>query len=690
LGKLSASGTFYQILVLCFLIVLPDPASAQKYYQIDTLRANYLEVELLTADGKNKVDIMNELSLMYAWLNRERSQTLVEESIKLSEQIGYLRGLGEAHYAYARQYFFHGESAKATEQFYKALEYFEEISDSSLIAMTNVSIATNYLFGKKDPGGFYDYGLKGLGYYERASNLNEMAKIYIGIGGTVTNMFDNPREGLRWIEKFLKINDMVEISNIERAVGIAIAGDAYHELGDTRKAIDYYLLSRKIYDESIVEEKAVKAQNTSTLGMYYGFYGMTDSALYWFDEAMRLSESITYLYALASANIKKGEHLYSLGEYEKAVACFEQAIRAGIKISTTGSFFEKQEYSGMIAWSYEIYQPLSKDFKKRRGHNWLIEAYHGLSESFSKLGEHAKALEAYKMEIAYADSSYMYETERNLDELKAQFETERKDQQILLLSQQNELSELRMQQNRYFLAGLAGLIILMLAVVYVMIKQNKLRSEQQALVLEQKLLRSQMNPHFIFNALSNISNLIEKRENQTASRYLTKFSRLVRYILESTRIDFVILEEEISNLENYLAIQKLRLDDKLEYRIEIDDDIDPEEVSVPSMFIQPFVENAIEYGIMPKEDKGHLDIMITRINGFLECRVDDDGIGRDKAMELKGPGHKSLATSITRERLEALNKKLKKNVTLEVIDLKTEEGISLGTRVRIGIPITED
>lgn len=686
---MTANGSFYKLFILYFLILLSDSASAQKYYQIDQHKADSLENALLSAEGKSKVDIMNELSLMYSWLKRERSQTLVEESIKLSDQIGYLKGLGIAHYAYARQYFFHGESAKATEQFYKALEYFEEISDSSMIAMTNVSIATNYLFGKKDPVGFYDYVLKGLGYYERTNNLNEMAKIYIGVGGTVTNMFDNPREGLQWIEKFLKINDIVEISNIERAVGIAIAGDAYHELGDTRKAIDYYLLSRKIYDESIIEENAVKAQNTGTLGMYYGFYGMTDSALYWFDEAIRLSESITYLYALASANIRKGEHLYSLGEYEKAIACFEPAIKAGIKISTTGSFFEKQEYSGLIAWSYEIYHPLSNDFKKRRGHNWLREAYRGLSESYSRLGEHAKALDAYKMEISYADSSYLYNKERNLDELKVQFETERKDQQILLLSQENELKELKVRQNRYFLSGLAGLVILMLAVVYVMIKQNKLRSEQQAAVLEQKLLRSQMNPQFIFNALSNISNLIEKRENQTASRYLTKFSRLVRYILESTRIDFVVLEEEVSNLENYLAIQKLRLDDKLEYRIEIDDDIDPEEVSVPSMLILPFVENAIEYGIMPKEDKGHVDIIITRMNGFLECRVDDDGIGRDKAIELKAPGHKSLATSITRERLEALNKKLKKNVTLEVIDLKTEEGMSLGTRVTIGIPITE-
>lgn len=688
MGNLPASGSFYKLLVLFSLILLSGAITAQKYYQIDTLRASYLEESLQSASGKNKVDIMNELSLMYAWLKRERSQALVERSIKLSNQIGYLRGLGEAHYAAARQYFFHGESVKAMEHYYEALKYFEDISDSSLIAMTNVSIATNYLFGPKDLKETYEYGLEGLGYYERTNNLNEMARIYIGLGGALTNIFDNPREGLQWIEKFLEINDKVDISNIERAVGIAIAGDAYHKLGDTRKAIDYYLLSREIYDESIVEEKAVKAQNTSGLGMYYAYYGMTDSALYWFDEAIRISESITYLYALASVNLRKGELLLSSGEYEEAIACFETAIEAGLKISNTGSFFEKEEYAGMIAWSYEIYQPLSNDYKRRQGMRWLSQAYHGLSESYGLQGEHAMALAAYKMEISYTDSSFLYEKTRNLDEIKARFETERKDGQILVLSQQNELKVLRVQQSRYLLIGLAGLMLLALGASFILLRQNRLKAGQQAAVLEQKLLRSQMNPHFIFNALSNISNLIENRDNRTASRYLTKFSRLVRYILESTRSDFVILEEEINNLENYLAIQKLRLHEKLEYRIDVAENVDPEEISIPSMLIQPFVENAIEYGIGPKDDKGHLEIMFRSRNGQLECQVDDDGIGREKAAGLNGPGHTPMTTSITKERLKALNKKLKKKVSLEIIDLMTEEGVSLGTRVRIGIPIT--
>lgn len=687
MGKSPSYFVYRIVLILVLLSCFHTGLNSQHYFQIDQRKADSLERELLSSEGKEKVDILNELSYIYTWRKKERSQLLNDEALELAMELDYKYGIGRAYLVSGNRLFTYGKSVEASHKLFDALEIFEELADSNEIAVTNLAIASNFFFGKKNVEGVYEYGLRSLRYYESVRDLDEMARIYIIFAGIVTNVFHRPAEGLEWAQKFLAINDSVDIPNIERGIGVAIAGDANHEQGNLRAAIDYYHEARKIYDENIIEERAVKAQNTSALGMYYKEFGMPDSALYWFDESIKLSESITYLYGMISANIRIGDYYASIGNYEKAILAYEQAIPPAIKMSNTGSFYEKPEYRDLSGWSYEIYQPLSKDFKKRRGHNWLIEAYHGLSESFNELGEHAKALQAYKMEIAYADSSYMYDTERNLDELKAQFETERKDQQILLLSQENELKELKVKQRRNLLVGLGGLIILILGAAYILVRQNKLRSEQHTAVLEQKLLRSQMNPHFLFNAISNISNLIDKNDNETASRFLTKFSRLVRHILESTRIDFIELEEEINNIENYLALQKLRFENKLEYKIKVDEEIDPAELAIPSMLVQPFVENAIVHGLKPKEGPGHLDIIFRKRNGSLECLIDDDGVGRDKARELEGKEQKSGATSITRQRLDILNRKLKKKVTLEISDMKTEMGISLGTRVKITIPI---
>ncbi len=237
------------------------------------------------------------------------------------------------------------------------------------------------------------------------------------------------------------------------------------------------------------------------------------------------------------------------------------------------------------------------------------------------------------------------------------------------------------------LFGLAGLIILIIIVFILYFRQNKLKAEQKTIVLEQKLLRSQMNPHFIFNALSNISNLIDKNDNATASKFLTKFSRMVRHILESSRTDFIEMGQEITNLENYLALQKLRFSDKFDYHIEIDKDIDEESTAIPPMLIQPFIENAIEHGIKPKETKGHIDIRFKKKGKQLYCEVDDDGVGRDKAGSLKPTDHKSRATAIVQERLQTISRKMKQNFLFEIIDLKTDANVSLGTRVVIGLPI---
>ncbi|PLW95971.1 MAG: sensor histidine kinase, partial [Marinilabiliales bacterium] len=158
---------------------------------------------------------------------------------------------------------------------------------------------------------------------------------------------------------------------------------------------------------------------------------------------------------------------------------------------------------------------------------------------------------------------------------------------------------------------------------------------------------------------------------------------------ESTRSDFIEFDREVLNIKNYLALQKLRFTDKFDYKIEVDEKIDSEGIEIPPMLIQPFVENAIEHGIKTKEMKGNIDIRFKLNGDQIRCTIDDDGVGRTIAGRQFRKGHTSMATEIVHDRLETLGKKLKQKLNLEIIDMKTEANVSLGTRVIIGLPYRE-
>jgi LytS/YehU family sensor histidine kinase len=196
-----------------------------------------------------------------------------------------------------------------------------------------------------------------------------------------------------------------------------------------------------------------------------------------------------------------------------------------------------------------------------------------------------------------------------------------------------------------------------------------------------------MNPHFIFNSLMAIQSYIYKKEPVQAGDFLAKFADLVRITLENSRVEFVKLDKEIRMLKIFIDLQLLRFDNRFDYRIDVDSEIDIENSLVPPMMAQPFVENAIEHGLRHKKEKGNLKITFSKSDKSLLCTVEDDGVGREASKELeKKREHQSMATSITKERLDILSRKLSRNYFLEIEDLKTDEGEPLGTRIRLLMP----
>lgn len=223
-------------------------------------------------------------------------------------------------------------------------------------------------------------------------------------------------------------------------------------------------------------------------------------------------------------------------------------------------------------------------------------------------------------------------------------------------------------------------------------KEKKLAElQQQKTELEMQALRAQMNPHFIFNCLSSINRFILKNESETASDYLTKFSRLIRMVLNNSNRSLIILEDELEMLRLYLDLERLRFKNSFDYSISFHNNFDAASIFIPPLLLQPFAENAIWHGLMHKEGQGHLEVAFELENNRLKCCITDNGVGRKKAESFKSKSaekQKSMGMQITAERIALLNKDIEQT-TFSVEDLADEEGHATGTRVTLNIRYRE-
>ncbi len=223
------------------------------------------------------------------------------------------------------------------------------------------------------------------------------------------------------------------------------------------------------------------------------------------------------------------------------------------------------------------------------------------------------------------------------------------------------------------------------------VHNENLLLKQKTVELGMQLLRMQMNPHFIFNSLNSINRFILQNNKQQASEYLTKFSKLIRLILQHSQSPLISLESELESLQLYLDLESLRFDNRFDYKISISKDI--YSLKVPPLIIQPFAENAIWHGLMHKEEKGQLHIEIFQQNDFLFLRIIDNGIGRKKAAEMKSKSatkHKSMGLQITAERIAMLQNTKENESPVIINDLVNQDGSTAGTEVIIKMPVIYD
>jgi hypothetical protein len=676
------------LLSLCFLTVIQSPS--QEYKILSPAAIDSLVRLLPSSESRNQVDILNMLAYSLAPGNFDSSIRYSARAARLATQTGYERGLGLARFNTGNAYYYRLEFKNALLSYLSAQSLLENGPYNNELGEVCLMLGhINFLIRRCEKAvSFYRTALK---YADTTHNDAFKSVVYDAMGLAICFLECESTDtavvyGIKQLNYARKIRDR----NLE-ARALSDIGMFYSvEKASLRKkkmALVYCDSALRLAEE--LDNRAMICVITLNLGGYYDRTSyLTDSTLdlvrsrrlyqksY---EAARQIESNSIqaicLNALAAIDIEEGK-------YDKA------RIRLDSSEARLKDFFQFDWKLRMVP--PDIVNALGKPFEYVLALREQTALYKARYQMAMATADYRKAVDYLQSYYQSKDTMYAAQQGKQLELLIAEDEQDRQAQKIQSLEQDNELNRLRLSKSLIISLATGTGIVLVSVILLLFFQRKRLRAERRSVMMEQRLLRAQMNPHFIFNSLASIQNFVINENSDLASIYLSRFSQLVRNILDNSVEDYVPLEKEIETIENYLELQKVRYAGKFDHTVEVDERIDRENMLIPPMLAQPFIENAIEHGIRHKDGPGHIEIRFRLTNGLIRFEVEDDGVGRERAKEIeqrRGSRHRSMATSITRDRLTTLNRKLKKKIRLEIIDLKDASGKGCGTRVEFGIPV---
>jgi hypothetical protein len=634
---------------------------------------------------REQVDILNELASIYAPINFDSAITCAVQAQRIGTVYGYPEGIGKARLYTGNAYYYKMDLKNALLSYLAGLKILEEFKPLKELGELYMQLGNiNYYMGRTEKAVIY-FRLAGENFLATGNFRQSLQEPFaICFAYLMQNRLDS---ALLYINRFVNGARMLHDRYLE-AHGLNPMGWTYFEMNNIDmkcKALPCFEASLKIGIE--LKDETLIAINNLTLGNYF------DRSTPIFEITGDLKLARSYHNKALDAAVKANNPFLQMAilDYLAAIDIEEKKFdQAQIRLNES-------------ARNLEIFlnnplknKPVSPYFGFGKMVDYIliqierIKMYELRYELAMARGETSAAIENLRLSYQYGDSMYAEQQARQFELLMTEAEAEKTDQKIRALAQENELKQLQLSRSRFISAGIAAIVVIISLFLLLFFQRKRLKAEQKSISMEQRLLRAQMNPHFLFNSLASIQNYIINEDTDQASIYLSRFSQLVRNILDNSVEEYVPLEKEIETVRYYLDLQKVRYAGKFDYSIDIDTDIDTEIVMIPPMLAQPFIENAIEHGIRHKAGSGHIDIRFQLEGGMIRFEVEDDGVGREKALEIEakqGKKHRSMATSITTDRLAAINKKLKKKIRMEIIDLTDDHGEARGTKVRFGIPV---
>jgi len=633
------------------------------------------------------------LSLGMAYLAKynqgDSAQYYNQRALEIYEETGEFAGQGRANYGLAYVYSFRSDFVTSEKYGQQALECFEEAGDYRGI-INSLNVLAYLARQEQDLE-------KARRYIERAIAAAREVRDTLPLADAMNNLGNVYKEMAlisQAIDSYFEALRLWELKSDTAGMSLAYGsiGLAYFYQKNYSKALEYSLkhlsLSEKRGD---LWEMAKMCNNIAQI---YNSRSVFDSALIYNRMSLNLHRTINLESGEADACINIASTLLHLEKRDSALWYSEKAIEIAEQneITVPPSYYvtlgNVEQSLGNYSRAAENALRARSIAREREMPLVVSDATLLLSEIYGRTGRDDLAYRFLREHMQLKDSISNDQFLQQVTRMEIQYDFDKKQEAAEHARMQERLiSENKIKQQRIFLGGLALLLIIMAIFSLLYLRHAQLQAKYSQIDLEQRLLRAQMNPHFISNSLCAIQELIMAEKPQKAITFLTKIARLMRNILENSREEYVPLEKELETLKLYMDVQQLRFDNGFDYDIDLDESIDPENVSVPPMLAQPCVENAIEHGLLPGKEGGRIGVRYSLRDGLMMLEVTDNGIGREKAaVQMPSMKKESISTRLTEKRLEHFRKVLKeKQISYEIIDL-FEEGVASGTKVVMLLP----
>jgi tetratricopeptide (TPR) repeat protein len=581
--------------------------------------------------------------------NYGQSLDYYQQALLIAEELDDISAISECYGEMGTLFNNMGDYDLALEYQQKALSIARQMDDEDWIAICNNQIGNVY---KKKA--FYTLALRNyieaLEYFERTSQLRRVAAIYQNIG------------------------------------------DIYYAQKDAEKALDYYTKTNRISVETGNRQR--EADSYLLTGLVMTTMSDHKQARSFIHKAIDLYNELGYRHGLDDCYIALGNAWLKEENPTEAKKNYQQAFSFATTANDKTSIAEAYIKLGLVYLKQRNFQKSAvwlgdglKMAEETGSKELIMEANNLLSQLYEEAGKPELALKHFRKYSVLKDSLFSASQYRTISEMEAIYEATKKEQDIALLSERNLIQTMIISRRNRLLIIVILFFAIVLLSAYLYFANTRLKTQRKAVELENRLLRSQMNPHFIFNSLIAIQSYFYDHNPVKAGDFLAKFAELMRITLDNSRAEFVLFEKELAMIRIYLELQALRFDNKFNFNILVDENIDAANLRIPPMLAQPIIENAIEHGLRNKPEKGLLSIGFSKNGKTITVSIEDNGVGREASKQFrKNAEHLSLAVPMIRERLEIMSKKYRCKFGMEITDLYDPDGKPSGTRVEITMP----
>ncbi|APY10784.1 hypothetical protein BWZ22_05810 [Seonamhaeicola sp. S2-3] len=671
---------------ICYLFFLLSVVLVAQQREIDSLENQLRSTKL---SDSTRLNLLTDLGYYYYSINTKKGLKVLDEAVALAKSLKDTDKEARAYQYKGHNYSTIGNDSMALAMYDKAGEIYKADNNFNKQARLIYNKGLIY-FNKSDYIKANKCNIEAFEAFKKANDSVLMAKMLNSMGVNYMYLSDYPTSLSNYLEALTIYRHLNDTLSLDFANTTENLGILYTKLKTYNKALVYHEKASKIY--KTLDYKYGLANSYNNIGNIYDYLRQQQKAIENYQKSYGIMQKSGNKLGMASALTNIGIVNVGLKKHNKALNNFNKAKALYQKLSNTNNLAIVYNYMGEsylntsnLYKAKNHYQNAYNLAKKVQNLSLQVSALEGLTQvnkqlknyknAYNYINEAVKLKDSFnsiekKGELVRLEEKYKYQNEKSI------LENNHKQEQLVFA---NELERQKFIKTTYLAVG--GIIVCF--VIGLMVFYKKKRDADfntKVATTELRALRAQMNPHFIFNTLNSINNYIVSNKVDDASNYLTKFSKLMRQTLEVSMYENITVEEDIKLLENYLDIEKKRIPNTFNYEITVDDDIDKSNVLVPSMIMQPFVENSIWHGVSKLNDAGVITIQVKKINNQQLCySVDDNGVGMPLANK-KNMAHTSLGIKITKDRIAVLNKTKKTNAQVKIINK------SVGTRVEVVLP----